>query len=151
MKRRKKAPAIMSNKTKNLISIILPVVTLFIIAFTLGTSPTGFVVYENKTLYRINANVTITLEDKIPASAFVRIRIGGYVLKTPLLDFLKNSKTPFEQITVDKTPYFIGSTYTVDFLSLGIIQGFEKGSHKIKTEIVDDKKVIYKHESVVEI
>lgn len=145
----------MRDKTKNIISIILPLTTVFIIAFLVKTQPTGLAVYKNKTLYNVEGSVSITLQEKIPLDSYIRINIDEYEIKMPLVEFLKMSenfqeyKVPVEQeknyriIEEDSKKYIIGNgTYTVDLASLGIDEGFEKGEHTIKTQIVYEDSLL---------
>jgi len=138
----------MKDKTKNIISIVLPVVSIFVIALIFTNEPTGFVVYENKTVYRIHGNVSIDLQEKIPMDSYIRVKIDRYEVKVNSVEFLEKSGRDYKI----RGGFIIGDgTYKVDFDSLGIIQGFEKGKHAIKTEIVYKNLVIYSDKKTMEI
>jgi len=138
----------MRDRTKNIISIILPLITIFVIAFTLKTQPTGLAIYENKTLYKINGSIGITLQDKIPADSYIRIKIDDYIIKINIIEFLKKSGGSYK---ISEGFIIANNTYSLDFTSLGIIRSFEKGKHKIKTEIVYKNSVLYGDEEIVNI
>ena len=136
--------------TENIISIILPVITIFVIAFTLEIQPTGLAVYENHTLYKINGSISITLEDKIPSESYIMITIDDTAIKTNIIEFLYKSGKAYKVNNSEKSIIGEGA-YTVNFASLGIIQGFEKGKHAIKTEIIHKDEVLYSNETVFKI
>ena len=147
---------ISGNDVKNLVSILLPIVTIFIIALSYDSIITGYAVYEgensgdsgDKVFYRIDGSVSISLEEKIPLDAYIQIRISDYKVKINLIDFLDLSREHYE---VDGM-YIVGKgTYTVDFESLGIFEGFEEGNHTIKTEIVRGWSVLYRDEGIIEV
>lgn len=141
----------LSTKTMNMISVILPIITLFVIAFTIRTQPTGLVVSEYKTLYKLNGSISINLEERIPADSYIRIRIDDEI-KMNLIEFLEKSKKSYKIIEENGEKFIIGDgIYKVDFASLGIIGGFEEGKHVIKTEIVHNNKVLYENEEMIEI
>lgn len=160
----------MNQKTKNIISIILPITTIFIIALTLRTQPTGLVVYENKTLYRINGSITLTLEEKIPIDSYIRIKIDDYIIKINIIDFLEMSETQSvsehaqEPLVLDesgknykiieednKELIIANNTYTIDLHSLGITLSFEKGKHKIEIEMIHKDSILHTNEKIIEI
>lgn len=160
----------MRDRTKNIISAILPLVTIVMISLAIRTQPTGFAVYENKTLYRIKGSVSITLQEKIPLDSYVTVKIDDYETKMHLLDFIKMSKIQNvseyaqEPEVVDESgrnyrvmednggKYIIGKgIYNIDFTSLGIINGFEKGKHVIKTEIIYGNSTLYSNENIIEV
>ncbi len=141
----------MKNKTKDLISVLLPLSSVFVI-FTviiiLRVEPTGFAGYIDETLYRLNGSIAISLDEKIPADSYLRVRVDGYEVKINIIDFLKRSGKSYkiynEEVIAD-------GRYIVDFDSLGITQSFRKGKYRIKTEIVYEDSVLYRSEEVVEI
>lgn len=138
----------MRDKTKNIISIVLPVVSIFIIAFAFRMGPTGFVVYEDKMMYRINGSVSIDLHEKIPADSYVRVKTDDYEVKISIVEFLNKAGKGYNI----SEGFIIGNdTYKVDFDALGIIQGFEKGRYTIKTDVVYRGAVLYSDEGIVEI
>ncbi len=138
----------MRDKTKNIICIVLPVVSIFIIAFAFRMGPTGFAVYEDKMIYRINGSVSINLHEKIPADSYIGIKIDRYEAKVNIVEFLEKSG---EDYKIREGFILGGNTYKVDFDSLGIIDGFEKGRHVIRTEIVYKGTVLHSSEEVVDI
>ena len=141
----------MNSQIKNIISVILPVVTLVVIAFIIRTQPTGLAVYEYKTLYRLNGSISINLEEKIPADSYIRISIGDEI-KISLIEFLEKSGKDYRIIENNKEKFIIGEgVYKVDFASLGIIGDFEEGRLVIRTEIVHEDRVLYENEEVIEI
>lgn len=138
----------MKDKTKNIISVVLPIVTIFAIAFIFTNEPTGFVVYENRSLYKIRGNVSVGLQKEIPADSYIGIKIDDYEIKINLIEFLEKSG---EDYKIREGFILGGNTYKVDFDSLGIIDGFEKGRHVIRTEIVYKGTVLHSSEEVVDI
>lgn len=142
----------MKQKTKNLISLILPLTTILIIAIMLRGQPTGLVIHQNITLYRINANITLTLEEKIPIDSHIRININNHITRINLVDFLQKSGKNYKIIKENNKNYVIGDEiYTVDFNSLGITQGFKGRKHTIRTEIVHQDSVLYSNKEIIEI
>ncbi len=141
----------LSTKTMNMISVILPVVTIFVIAFALRAGPTGLVVYEDKIMYRLNGSISINLEERIPADSYIRVRVGDE-MKISLIEFLEKSGKGYKVIDENGEKFIIGDgVYKVDFVSLGIIWGFEEGRQVIRTEIVHNEKVLYDNEDVIDI
>ncbi len=141
----------MNIKTKKTISALLPLSSILIfsiIFLTLRTPTTGLAGYIDIPLYRLNGSIAITLQDRIPADSYVNIKIDNYEIKLNIVDFLKKADKPYNiyqgEITTD-------DTYTVDFDHLGIVEGFEKGKHKITIEIVHDNKVLYRNKEVIEV
>jgi len=135
---------------KNLISIILPMISIFIIALSYDSVITGFAVYEggDKVFYRIDGSVSISLEEKIPIDSYIRIRISDYEVKVNLIDFLDMSEKGYKV----EGMYVIGNgVYAVDLESLGVFEGFEEGEHAIKTEIVRKWRVLYRDEGVIRV
>ena len=138
----------MKDKTKNMISIILPLLSIFAIALTFRAYPTGFAVYEAKELYRLNGSISLTLEEEIPMDSYIKVGVDDYVIKVNIIDFVKKSGKPYNIIG----EYIIANdTYVLDFASLGIIEGFEKGEHKIRVEMVHDGQAYYSDNEVVNI
>lgn len=138
----------MKSKTRNLVSIVLPVITLFMIALTLKTQPTGLAVYENKALYRLNGSINITLQEEIPADSYIRVKIDSYTIQLNLIEFIGKSGKDY---AISGNDLILNSTYSVDFSSLGIMQNFEEGNHRISVEIIDKGSILYKNEKIVEI
>ena len=140
----------MNYKAKNIISVMLPIITLFAIAFALKTQPTGFAVYENKSLYKINGNISIALQDKIPLDSYIRVKIGDYSISINIVDFMKKSMKKYMIIKENGENFIVGGgVYTADFDSLGIIEGFEKGKHAIRTEIIYRGAILYSDEEIM--
>ena len=138
----------MKNTTKNIISLILPVVTIFVIGFILKAQPTGLVVYENRTLYRLNGSVSINLEKGIHTDSYIRIKIDDDLLNVNLIEFLEKSGKGYR---VSEGAVIGEGVYKVEISALGIIRGFEKGKHIIKTEIVYKGSILYSDEEITEI
>lgn len=138
----------MNEKIKNIISIILPIITIFIIGIIFKTQPIGFVVYENRTLYRIDGSISVSLQEKIPADSYIRVRIDSYEIKTNLLEFLEMSGKDYR---ISDGFVIANDTFKVDFKALGIIEGFEEGRHIIKTEIIYENSILYSDKKIIEI
>jgi hypothetical protein len=141
----------MNSKTKELVSVLLPLSSVFVI-FTviiiLRVEPTGFAGYMDETLYRLNGSIAISLEQRIPADSYLRVRIDRYVINVNIIDFLKRSGKSYK---VYEGEVIAEGRYIVGFDSLGITQSFRKGKHKIKVEIVHEGSVLYRSEEVIEI
>jgi len=138
----------MKQKTENIISIILPVITIFVVAIALRTQTTGLAVYSNHTLYRLNGSISITLEEDIPADSYIGIKIDNQEIKINIIEFLKKSG---KSHIIRDNSIIADGTYAVDFASLGIIQGFEKGKHVIRTEIINKGSILHSNEETIEI
>ncbi len=142
----------MKNKTKNIISIILPLFSLFAIAAMIKTQPTGLAVYENKTLYRINGTISISLQDNIPVESYIKIEIGSTITKISLFEFLEKSGKPCKLIKEGNEEYILGEgDYSVNINDLVFIKGFEKGDYMLKTEIIYGNAVLYSDHKVINI
>ena len=136
------------DKIKNLISLILPLTTIFVVALAFRNPPTGLAVLEEKELYRINGTVSITLQEKIPADSYIQVKIDSYITKINIIDFLKKSGKPYK---ISEGNIVVDDTCNVDFTSLGVMQSFEKGNHKIITEIIHKGAILYSNEEIIEI
>ncbi|GAF87277.1 unnamed protein product [marine sediment metagenome] len=139
------------NKTKNLISMLLPlgsIFTVFIMVIILRTQPTGFAGYIDETLYRLNGSVAITLQEEIPGDSYVRIRIDKDVIKMNLIEVLERSGKWYK---ISDGYIIANDTYSIDFASLGITQGLRKGRHRIIVEIVYKELVLQSDERIIEI
>ena len=79
---------ILSTNMKNMISIILPLVTIFVIGFILRGGLTGLAVYETNELYWLNGSVSIEFWE-VPLDSYVKIRVDNHVMKVNLIDFLE--------------------------------------------------------------
>lgn len=138
----------MNIKVKDVISFVLPLTTILIAVVVLRVQPTGLAGYVGEELYRLNGSLVISLEEKIPADSYVNIKIDGYEIDMNIIDFLERSGKPYK---VYNGEIIANDRYIVDFDSLGIVQGFEQGKHKIKIEIVYDGRVLHIQEEVIEI
>lgn len=141
-----------SQKTKNIVSIFLPITSLLIISLAINMSPTGFVVYETKTLYKINGTISINLPEKIPVDSHIEISIGKDVIKMNIMEFLEKSGRKYS-ITKEKNQRYLtgDKTYTLNFASLGIYSGFEEGTHPIITKIIHNNSTLYMDEYTLHI
>lgn len=140
---------ILSERTKNIISVILPLVSIFIIALTLEGQSTGFAMYEGRKIYGLNGSINITLEENIPADSYIRVKIDEYIIKINLIEFLEKSGKPYE---IYKGRIIANNvTYGMDFPSFGIIRGFYRGKHKIIVEIIHEDSVLYGDEKIIDI
>jgi len=140
----------MNDKTKNIISVILPLATLIVIALTFQTQTTGLAVYQNKPAYRLNGSISINLnhQERIPADSYVKIKINNYIINTNLIEFIGKSRGHYKI----KDGYIIANgIYEVDFTSLGITQRFEKGNHRITVEIINKGIILYSNEEIIKI
>lgn len=138
----------MKERVKNLISVILPMVSIFVIAFTFKMQPTGFVVYENRTLYRIDGSISVSLQEKIPADSYIRVKIDRYEIKINLVEFLEMAGKDYK---ISDGFVIANDTFKVDFKALGIVEGFEEGRHIIKTEVVYKDSILDSGEEIIEI
>ncbi len=147
-KRKNKRDVGLGNNVKNLVSIILPMVTIFIIALSYDSAITGYAVYEGeeKAFYRIDGKVNINISEEIPLDAYIKIRISDYKVKVNIVEFLDMSG---KEYWIDSGYIFGDGVYSVDFEDLGIFEVFEEGSHEMSTEIVSGWSVLYRDEQVI--
>jgi len=136
----------MKQKTKNIISIVLPMLTIFAIAFAIRAGPTGLSVYEEK--YRINGSITITLEEKIPLNARISIAMDDEVKEIGIVRFLELSGREYRA----EDDFIEGEgIYKVSLESLGIDSLYEKGKHTIETKVIYEDEILYGDKKEIQI
>ena len=141
----------MMETTKNLLSIILPITSIFLIALAFKAQPTGLAVYENTTLYKINGRISVSIEDEIPVDSYIRISVDNSTMKINIIDFLERTGKDYKVVKSKEEEYIAGNgVYSADFASLSILQNSKKGKHVIKTELIYKDLVLYSDEKIVE-
>ena len=118
----------MKQKTKNLVSVILPVASLLLIGIVLRQNPTGFAVSG------FSQNLSLRLEGKIPLDSVVCISTDERSYNITLHDFISAN-----DCITDSESVVCNGTYAIPLKSLGI-DNVDDG--RISVALVDDRVIL---------
>lgn len=142
----------MREKTKNIVSAALPIITLIIISVMFRMQPTGLAAYDSRTLFRVNGSISLTLEDAIPSGSYLEISMGSYRINVSMMDFVRMSGKPYTTLREDSSLLLsLNDTYRAGLAPLGFAHGFEKGNYTLEVRLVHEGSVLHKSEQIVEI
>jgi len=119
-------------KIRSIISILLPIVSIMLIAIIIkNPSIIGFATIKQE-LYLVNATINLQLENNytIPENSYVKISLGNQTKTMPIQEFKKKAE-------------YKNNSYILNIKDAGINNLLKKGEYPIKVSIIHNSSILF--------